>query len=50
MLFKINGTIDTGDENWGVEDFIDEIEYLIEEIGDFEFTGTITKHTESEEE
>lgn len=38
MLFKINGTIDTGDENWNVEDFIDEIINLIEEQGNFEFT------------
>ncbi len=50
MLFKINGTIDTGDENWCVEDFIDEIEHLIEEIGDFEFTGTISPIKTDEEE
>ena len=50
MLFKINGTIDTGDENLDVEDFIDEIEHLIEEIGDFEFTGTISPIETGEEE
>ena len=50
MLFNINGIIDTGDNDYSVADVVDAILDLIEQNGDFEFTGTITKHIESEEE
>lgn len=50
MLFNIKGVIDTGDKDYSVADVVDAILDLIEQNGDFEFTGTITKHIESEEE
>lgn len=50
MLFNIKGIIDTGDKDYDVADLVDAILDLIEQNGDFEFTGTITKHTENEDE
>ena len=50
MLFTIKGIIDTCDKDYDVADLVDFVLDLIEQNGDFEFTGTITKYTENEEE